>query len=272
MPDAKPNDNLTFLRLVRDGNGVVVSLETPIVHFTRDDGEESVTVDLIGAVHIGDQAYYDTLNQAFDTYDVVLYEGVFPRHVHTFTPGDKSALSMLNRALAHQLGLSVQMDCVNYQRDNFLHADMTLEDFIATLNERKESLFSAIAPPEEQTTPTAPMDAEKFQSEMSGALTAMHEFLMQSDSGVELKRSLLTTLSDTVGSLDAIFGARESTMISERNKVALKVLKAQMKMGHRRLALFYGAAHHPDLERRLVEQFGMHRAGERWLIAWDLRG
>ena len=85
------------------------------------------------------------------------------------------------------------------------------------------------------------MDAEKFQTEMSGALTAMHEFLMQSDTGVELKRSLLTTLSDTVGSLDAIFGARESTMISERNKVALRILKAQMKMGHRRLALFYGA-------------------------------
>ena len=37
-----------------------------------------MTVDLIGAVHIGDIAYYDELNKQFTQYDALLYELVAP--------------------------------------------------------------------------------------------------------------------------------------------------------------------------------------------------
>ncbi len=39
---------------------------------------------------------------------------------------------------------------------------------------------------------------------------------------------------------------------------------------HQRIAIFYGAAHMPDMEERLLAM-GFTKTGERWLRAWDLR-
>jgi hypothetical protein len=51
----------------------------------------------------------------------------------------------------------------------------------------------------------------------------------------------------------------------------MKVLQKELVGGKKKIAIFYGAAHMPDFERRLVEDFGMRRQGEEWLTAWDLR-
>src|SRR5689334_14241553 len=48
-------------------------LETAVASFVGDDG---FRVDLVAAVHIGDAAYYQSLNNRFKQYDVVLYEMV----------------------------------------------------------------------------------------------------------------------------------------------------------------------------------------------------
>ena len=44
----------------------------------RNTDKHDVTIDLIGAVHIGEKAYYDKLNKEFEQYDVLLYELVAP--------------------------------------------------------------------------------------------------------------------------------------------------------------------------------------------------
>jgi hypothetical protein len=68
-----------FLRLKRDDQGTVTALETAIVHYVPKDGDRGgLSVDLIGAVHIADKAYYDQLNKTFEQYDVLLYELVAP--------------------------------------------------------------------------------------------------------------------------------------------------------------------------------------------------
>jgi hypothetical protein len=69
----------------------------------------------------------------------------------------------------------------------------------------------------------------------------------------------------------ALEGPKGSSLISERNKVALTGLREQVKLGKRRIAIFYGAGHLPDLERRLLTEFGLKRDSERWLLAWDLK-
>ena len=38
------------------------------------------------------------------------------------------------------LGLQFQLDCIDYARKNMVHADMTPEEFDATMKSRKESL------------------------------------------------------------------------------------------------------------------------------------
>ena len=43
----------------------------------------------------------------------------------------------------------------------------------------------------------------------------------------------------------------------------------ELPAGTRSVAIFYGAAHLSDLEKRLVER-GYVRAGGRWVTAWDV--
>jgi len=74
------------------------------------------------------------------------------------------------------------------------------------------------------------------------------------------------------GVLAVLDGPKGSTLITERNKVALAVLKAQLDAGAKKVAIFYGAGHMPDMAKRLEDDFRMQRKSTRWLRAWDLRG
>jgi hypothetical protein len=40
--------------------------------------------------------------------------------------------------------------------------------------------------------------------------------------------------------------------------------------GKKKVALFYGAGHLPDMERRLMSDFQMKRGGQFWMEAWKL--
>src|SRR5947208_7068543 len=64
-----------FLRFVDDGHGGG-RLETAIATYRNDAGQ---VVRLVGAVHIGEKAYYEGLNDTFRQDDAVLYELVKPR-------------------------------------------------------------------------------------------------------------------------------------------------------------------------------------------------
>src|SRR5580704_14254 len=61
----------SFTRFVEDPTGA--HLQTGVASYINKDG---VRVDLIGAVHIADKAYYDRLNARFTRYEVLLYEMV----------------------------------------------------------------------------------------------------------------------------------------------------------------------------------------------------
>src|SRR6218665_1875117 len=69
-PSVAPTPEATdFLRFEELDEGD--SLETAIVSYISPTG---VTVDLVGAVHIADKAYFENLNERFKKYDAVLYE------------------------------------------------------------------------------------------------------------------------------------------------------------------------------------------------------
>ena len=46
----------------------------------------------------------------------------------------------------------------------------------------------------------------------------------------------------------------------------------QLAAGKRRLGIFYGAGHLPDMEKRLEKDFGLKRQSTTWLTAWDMTG
>ena len=49
------------------------------------------------------------------------------------------------------------------------------------------------------------------------------------------------------------------------------MLREQIGRGRRRLAIFYGAAHMADFDRRLRADFGLQPRETEWIEAWDLR-
>ena len=60
-----------------------------------------------------------------------------------------------------------------------------------------------------------------------------------------------------------------SVIVTERNKVALDVLKHTLDSGKRHISIFYGAAHMPDMSQRLRDM-GFTPVSIEWETAWDL--
>ena len=52
--------------------------------------------------------------------------------------------------------------------------------------------------------------------------------------------------------------------------MALAKLEKQWSQGRKRLAIFYGVGHLPDMAQRLATDFNFHETGTRWLTAWNL--
>jgi hypothetical protein len=66
-------------------------------------------------------------------------------------------------------------------------------------------------------------------------------------------------------------GGKGSTLLEGRNEKCLEVLQRELQAGKKRLGVYYGAAHFPHMERRLVGDLGFAKAGHEWLVAWDCR-
>ena len=85
-----------------------------------------------------------------------------------------------------------------------------------------------------------------------------------------MRRSFAKQMKQMEASM-AIFQGRDgSTIIDHRNAKCMKVLKQEIESGKRNLAIFYGAGHLPDMQRRLIDDFKMTRGGQYWLEAWSL--
>jgi hypothetical protein len=59
-------------------------------------------------------------------------------------------------------------------------------------------------------------------------------------------------------------------LVADRNQAALKVFQKELAKGRKKIGIFYGAAHMPDFEKRLREDYGLKKASEQWLTAWDM--
>ena len=109
------------------------AMETLIAHCVgKNQQGVDVTVDLVGAVHVGEREYYDQLNQLFESYDAVLYELVAPEGTRV-VPGQKRAssnpVSFLQKVMKNVLKLEFQLDRIDYTKPNMVHADMSPKSF-----------------------------------------------------------------------------------------------------------------------------------------------
>ena len=257
-----------YTRVTKDARGNPKALEIAIGRFVPADPAKrkgGPTVDLVGAVHVGETDYYKKLNDEFKKYDVVLYELVAPEGTQPEAGASSgNPISGLQNGMTSALNLKHQLDSVDYQRPNFVHADMSPEELAKSMRDRKENLVAMFA--RAMGYAIAKESGDPFggsNAKMMGALFAENQALA-------LRRVFAQQMIDMGGMIQAMEGPEGSSIISQRNKKALEGLRRELKAGKKKIAIFYGAGHMADMEKRLRDEFGLTRQGLRWLPAWRL--
>lgn len=265
-----------WVRLRRDKKDNPVALEVAIVRYVLPKDSQLAAaqateyVDLIGAIHVGDRAYYRELDRRFRGYDALLYELVAPEGtVVERGRGTSNAhpLGAMQNGMKTMLELEHQLERVDYTRPNFVHADLTPEEFMQSMKDKDEGFMKMLFRMMGQGIAMQSEQAAQGESTDVDILAA----LFAEDRARQLKIALAKQF-DSMESLLAGFGGPEgSTLITERNKRALQVLRQQQAAGKRKLGIFYGAGHLAEMHERLVEDFGLVPIGQVWLEAWNLR-
>ncbi len=261
-----------FLRL-HEEDGRPAALQVSVVRFVPQGGyatKPGPTVDLVSAVHVADESYYEALNVLLKDYDAVLYELVAPEGTRIPAGGPEregpgGIASRLQLGMKDLLDLSFQLEEVDYTSEHFVHADLSPKQFSESMENRGESFFqlllkawmTALAAPQQATVVS---DVE--------LLTA----LFSADRTRKLK-TVMARQFDQMDSMMALLdgGENGSTLITVRNQRALEVLQEQLDGGKQRVAIFYGAGHMPDFAERLAADFGLRPQSRSWLDAWNLK-
>ncbi|QTN31590.1 hypothetical protein HZ994_04370 [Akkermansiaceae bacterium] len=237
-------------------------LQTAVFGYEKDGGH----VDLIGAIHIADKGYYQFLNKRFEGYGVLLFEmvggerlggGKNKREADKQEGENKLAgLRTLYESMEKALGLTGQGSQIDYFAENFVHADLTMEEFEALQKERGESILGfMIQAGMNAEKPTKDPDAMRL---MRGILTGRPDLV---------KLEVMHTMAQGGEQIDAMAG--ENVIITDRNAKCMEVLDREIAKGGKKIGIFYGAAHFPDMEKRLLER-GFVRVKTQWLTAWKV--
>jgi hypothetical protein len=261
-PSLLPAQEPRFIRL-KEQQGQAAALEVAVTRYANKD--KSVMVDLVGVVHIGDRAYYKKLNERFGQYDAVLYELVAPPGTEVPKGGKSdSPFAILHTLFSTVLDLDSQLACIDYKRKNFVHADLSFEAMKEAARDRGEDGLtlglSLLADVLRQQNVTARKKNERRPAPEVDLVEALANPNL-------LKRELAKQLA---GGAD-LGQTLQTLLVADRNKEACRVLTRQLVDGKKKLAIFYGAAHMPDFDRRLRDEFGLTRQSQEWLTAWDLR-
>lgn len=268
-PQKQDAETAKFIRLKHNDDSVPLSLQTAVVDYQSAKPElAGVTVSLVGAVHVGEKAYYEKLNELFGKYDAVLYEMVAPEGT-VIPKGGKpggNPVSAIQNGMKDMLHLEHQLQCIDYTQANMVHADMSPDGFAQSMKDRGESIWQMLMRALAHGLAAQASGQQKSSFNEIDMLMA----LLDPDRSTAMKKILAEQFEDLEGMMAALDGPDGSTLISERNKVAIKELKTQLAAGKKRVAIFYGAAHLNDMQHHLGDDFGLKRSGETWLTAWDL--
>lgn len=276
-----------WFRLKRE-NGSPAALQTSIVRYTglykdADGVEREISVDLIGAIHLAERSYYDSINAEFKEYETVVFELISPKGVdpkltiraereaqekktREFHP--LNIVSLVQVWMSRALGLVYQIDGIDYLADNLKRGDIDAEDFLIQLLANGDAVNFVL------DTFFASFLAEKdgvFEA-WSIALLVSHDRqkTLRRLMAVQLLDSALAEIEKSSKKTNGM--ERENVIIHLRNKKAIEAVETELRAGRSKLAIFYGAAHLPDLEKRLESELKLTRdPNTRWFTAWDLR-
>ncbi|MDO5471634.1 MAG: hypothetical protein Q4F38_10075 [Akkermansia sp.] len=246
------------------------SLCTPVARYTDASGR---TVDLVGAVHLADAAYYRNLNRAFKRYDFVLYEMVdgegLPEQLRlarkvkqgnataeekarfeaaTAAEGKAGGAAGLLRSyyamMSETLRLRQQTECIDYSLHNMVFADLSMQELRAAMAKRGESWLS--------------LALQALRADNSSVSSSL------AFSPRALRREVIRALAASSHGAPL----QQSSIIVARNERCFEVLDRCLASAPAatRIAIFYGAMHLRDMHHRLIAR-GFTLQGVQWLTA-----
>ncbi|XP_062090780.1 uncharacterized protein LOC133797035 [Humulus lupulus] len=309
-----------FMRFKRGGgDGSNGELQTAVVSYRKKFPwsilQPFLQVDLVSTIHIADKEYFKTLQEKLESYDCVLYEMVASRESlenrrnSAVTKKLKSSrsrgfniLGCIQRQMARILTLDFQLDCLDYEAENWYHADLDFETFKLLQTEKGESFFSFARDMTLKSTKAMIQSASvredlgPWRSKLLWASRVLpmplvglliiggvcadggsqssefpeFEALSRLDFGAAMKVYLAKRLTSEFTQVTADV-EESSVIIGERNRAAIEALSKLLDEGHNRIAILYGGGHMPDLGRRLREDFDLVPSRVRWITAWSIR-
>jgi hypothetical protein len=272
-PAAAPPAAGKFVRLRLDAHKQPVALETAVVSYVPASGKGNLVVDLVSVVHIADRPYYEQLNARLGKYDVVLYELVAPKGTRILRGGKRDSnnpIALLQKLIKTVLRLDLQTEQIDYTRKNFVHADLSPDEMAEAMRKRGETGLTLVL-----GIAADILRQQNLQQMKKGDPGVAEDLdplslLLDPQAAVKLKRLMARQLAGMDTEDGGLGHTLNNLLIVDRNKAALRALQKELVNGHKRIAIFYGAGHMPDMQRRLLADFGLRRQGEQWLRAWDL--
>ena len=255
-----------FIRIQRNENREPVALQTAVAKYSPASSEKGVEIDLVAAVHIGERAYYERLNREFEKYDAVLYELVAAEGNKPPKGGEKKSdnpVAMLQQGMKFFLRLEHQLEVVDYGKANFIHADLSPEGMRRAMKERGDDEMTVFLGVVADFLRKKNVGADKPAPQTPDI--SLNDLL----NPTKFRRMMAQQFEDAGG--DVVLGRTvNQLLVEDRNKACMKVLQQQLAAGKKKIAIFYGAAHMPDFDKRLKEDFDMKRTTSEWIDAWSL--
>jgi hypothetical protein len=214
---------------------------------------------LVGVAHIGSKQYYTDIQSILDAQDVVFYEGVRSKLKPSAIPKiNPNGPKPIYQVLSDAIGLDFQLVDIHYDRPNWVNSDLTLEQLDA-LNKKsgkgKSTAFDMIEQILDPNSEQAKVTTQMINSLPASAKDALKIFLIEKLVKID---SMLISITDR---------ATMDVVLTARNQSVEKVFDTALAgPGHpKSVAVFYGAAHMPELRSAFAAKYGYKTAEQRWI-------
>lgn len=242
---------------VEKKDGKIDKLQIAVATYTKGD----CTLDVIGTVHIADPSYYRMLNKRFTEYDKLLYELVGESNQRPNIEDRKE--SVMRNLVKTFLNLEQQLCVIDYNKDNFLHADMEPKELMAEMKKKGDTPITLAL------SMLVDMLRKYNKQENGEDLTSpaqMPALLGNPNVANDIKTMMAKQFTEEDPSKQ-LGGAVAYYLIDARNAKAVKVVNDSATK-YKKLGLYYGAAHLPDFHTRL-QKSGWKHTGTKYDTAWS---
>ena len=246
---------------------------------------------LASVMHVGEPDYYRALQSFLDTQTIVLYEGInagaHPHHVHEAkapaTPAPSPAAPpsganggySMQSTLAKSLGLVFQLEAIDYDRANFLNSDLSIAQI-----QRIMAGNQPMSAPGQKGGGHSSFDMLLQIMDGSSFLGSLFKIGLQMIAAspqmqAVAKLTMIEAIGRLKGDMSDVQGLPPDwkqliqVLIQARNKNLMTDLESELKRipPSGSVAVFYGAGHMDDLQKRVTSELHYRPAEEIWLTA-----